>query len=78
MRPVSSETTTTSASHCSDSPRAALCLVPSLGFNAVCFASPAAWVMADMFLFPAYFHCMKKQGCAFRFPVRLTAAKAKG
>ena len=56
----------------------ALCLVPSLGFNAVCFASPAAWVMADMFLFPAYFHCMKKQGCAFRFPVRLTAAKAKG
>ena len=56
----------------------ALCLVPSLGFNAVCFASPAAWVMADVFLFPAYFHCMKKQGCAFRFPVRLTAAKAKG
>ena len=56
----------------------ALCLVPSLGFNAVCFASPAAWVMADVFLFPAYFHCMKKQGCAFRLPVRLTAAKAKG
>ena len=56
----------------------ALCLVPSLGFNAVCFASPAAWVMADVFLFPAYFRCLKKQGCAFRFPVRLTAAKAKG
>ena len=56
----------------------ALCLVPSLGFDAVCFASPAAWVMADVFLFPAYFRCLKKQGCSFRFPVRLTAAKAKG
>ena len=56
----------------------ALCLVPTLGFDAVCFASPAAWVMADMFLFPAYFHCMKKQGCSFRFPAKLTALKAKG
>ncbi|MGM9550571.1 MAG: MATE family efflux transporter [Faecousia sp.] len=43
-----------------------LCLVPVFGFSAVCFASPAAWVMADMFLFPAYFHCMKKQGYSFR------------
>lgn len=32
-----------------------LCLVPWLGFPAVCFASPAAWVMADLFLFPAYY-----------------------
>lgn len=56
----------------------ALCLVPALGFTAVCFASPAAWVMADVFLFPAYFHCLKKQGCVFSFPARLTAAKAKG
>ena len=39
-----------------------LCLVPWLGFQAVCFASPAAWIMADLFLFPAYFHCMKKSG----------------
>ena len=39
-----------------------LCLVPVLGYTAACFASPAAWVMADLFLFPAYFHCMKKQG----------------
>ena len=38
-----------------------LCLVPVLGYTAACFASPAAWVMADLFLFPAYFHCMKKQ-----------------
>ncbi|MDO5154176.1 MAG: MATE family efflux transporter [Eubacteriales bacterium] len=39
-----------------------LCLVPWLGFSAVCYASPAAWIMADLFLFPAYFHCMKKRG----------------
>lgn len=39
-----------------------LCLVPLLGFSAACFASPAAWVMADIFLFPAYFHCIRKRG----------------
>ena len=43
-----------------------LCLVPWLGFPAVCFASPAAWVLADLFLFPAYCHCMKKRGYRFR------------
>ena len=42
-----------------------LCLVPWLGFPAVCFASPAAWVMADLFLFPAYCACMKKRGYKF-------------
>lgn len=52
-----------------------LCLVPMLGFNAVCFASPAAWVMADLFLFPAYRWCLKKKGCSFRRP-RLFPAKA--
>ena len=59
--PVSSLTITTTASHCSDSPRAALCLVPSLGFNAVCFASPAAWVLADLFLVPAYHFCLNRR-----------------
>lgn len=39
-----------------------ICLVPWLGFRAACFASPAAWVMADIFLFPAYFYCMRKRG----------------
>ncbi len=39
-----------------------LCLVPWLGFDAVCFASPAAWIMADAFLLPAYWHCLKKKG----------------
>lgn len=32
-------------------------LVPSLGFAAACYASPAAWVLADLFLLPAYLHC---------------------
>lgn len=40
----------------------ALCLVPVFGFQAVCIASPAAWVLADLFLFPAYFLCLKKRG----------------
>lgn len=51
-----------------------LCLVPMLGFSAVCYASPAAWIMADLFLFPAYRWCLKKRGCSFRrlrfFPVK--------
>lgn len=37
-------------------------LVPFFGFGAVAFASPAAWVAADLFLFPAYFYCLKKRG----------------
>ena len=43
-----------------------ICLVPVFGYTAACFASPAAWVMADIFLFPAYFSCTKKQGYSFR------------
>lgn len=35
-------------------------LVPALGFAAACFASPAAWVLADLFLIPAYLHCCHK------------------
>ena len=50
-----------------------LCLVPVLGYTAACFASPAAWVMADVFLFPAYFHCMKKQGYSFK-PEKVSVA----
>ena len=32
--------------------------VPHLGFNAACFASPAAWICADLFLLPACFGCI--------------------
>jgi len=34
-------------------------LVPVYGFDAACLASPAAWVMADVFLVPAYFYCLR-------------------
>lgn len=34
--------------------------VPVFGFPAACFASPVAWLFADCFLFPAYFHVFKK------------------
>ena len=33
------------------------CLVPAFGFAAACCASPAAWVLADLFLIPAYLYC---------------------
>ena len=36
-------------------------LVAVFGFTAVCYASPAAWVLADCFLIPAYFICMKRR-----------------
>lgn len=35
-------------------------LVPMFGFGAACFASPFAWLLADAFLIPAYFHVKKK------------------
>lgn len=34
--------------------------VKILGFMAVCFASPSAWILADAFLVPAYFYCYNK------------------
>lgn len=34
--------------------------VPQFGFLAACFASPVAWIFADVFLFPAYFHVLRK------------------
>ena len=37
----------------------ALFAVPAAGFTAACFASPAAWVLADLFLFPCYFQVMR-------------------
>ena len=35
-------------------------LVPMFGFNAACFGNPFAWLLADFFLIPAYFHVVKK------------------
>ena len=34
-------------------------LVPAIGFTGVCLGSPIAWLMADAFLIPAYFHVSK-------------------
>ena len=36
-------------------------LVSVFGFIAVCYASPAAWALADCFLIPAYFVCLKRR-----------------
>lgn len=36
-------------------------LVPIFGYTAVCFANPLAWVMADLFLFPAFIVCTQKK-----------------
>lgn len=41
---------------------AGLVLVPCFGFTGACFANPLAWIFADIFLFPAYFHVRKKLG----------------
>ncbi len=37
-----------------------LLLVPVFGYAAACFAGPIAWIMADCFLFPAYFHVIRR------------------
>ena len=39
---------------------AGICLVPIFGYPAACFASPMAWIAADIFLVPAFLHCIKK------------------
>ncbi|MDD5955260.1 MAG: MATE family efflux transporter [Firmicutes bacterium] len=54
-----------------------VCLVPYFGFDAVCFANPAAWIMADLFLFPAYFSCIKKQGCDLQKRPLMRIARVK-
>ena len=38
---------------------AGLVLVPVFGYIAACFANPFAWVMADVFLVPAYFFIIR-------------------
>ena len=39
---------------------AGMCLVPIFGYPAACFASPMAWIAADIFLVPAFLHCIKR------------------
>ena len=35
-------------------------MLPVLGFTAACYASPAAWILADCFLIPACILCIRK------------------
>lgn len=35
-------------------------LVPVFGYPAACIGSPAAWILADLFLIPAFYHCLKR------------------
>ena len=37
-----------------------LIFVPIFGFTAACFASPLAWLFADLFLIPAYLFVMRR------------------
>ena len=37
----------------------ALLVVPAAGFTGACFANPAAWLFADLFLFPCYFQLIR-------------------
>ena len=37
-----------------------LILVPTFGYTAACFASPSAWICADLFLVPASMACIAK------------------
>ena len=39
---------------------AGVVLVPAFGFVGACFSSPLAWLMADLFLVPAFFYCTKR------------------
>ena len=34
--------------------------IPLFGFPAACFASPLAWIMADAFLIPAFYWCLRR------------------
>ncbi len=36
------------------------CLVPVFGYAGACVANPAAWIAADLFLIPAYFHVIRR------------------
>lgn len=38
----------------------AFVFIPVFGYRAACFASPIAWILADMFLVPACFGCIKR------------------
>ncbi len=48
----------------------ALFLVPVMGFAGACLANPAAWIMADLFLFPCYAFVIRAVRERLHVPVR--------
>ena len=46
----------------------AIVLMPFFGYNAAVWANPAAWILADAFLFPCYFTVMRKLQLRFSSP----------
>lgn len=52
-------------------------MVPVFGYPAVCLASPLAWIFADIFLIPAFGHCMKKLQKQFGEEERQAVLRAK-
>ncbi len=49
----------------------AVVLVPIFGFPAICFASPIAWILADIFLIPAYISVKNRLKKIFRGQVEV-------
>lgn len=39
--------------------------IPLFGFPAACLASPLAWILADAFLIPGFYHCMRQMNALF-------------
>ncbi len=53
----------------------ALCFVPMFGYTAVCLASPSAWILADVFLIPAFLYCSRVTKKRLEKSGRLKAAE---
>lgn len=53
------------------------CLVPVFGYAGACLANPAAWIAADLFLIPAYFHVMKRLRKTMGMEERIGAGSEK-
>ena len=49
-------------------------LVPAFGYTAACFASPAAWIYADLFLIPACVGCVKHLRKVYQIKAQAQAA----
>ncbi len=49
---------------------AGLVFIPHFGFVGACVASPFAWLLADLFLVPAYFYVVRKLSLKYGTPFR--------